>query len=177
MFKEETEELKEKARILLEFHRILATGDLNLIEKFTKEHSFLEDVEDYQKIEKEWMNKLQECEVYAAKGEVLEILEQLQNYMDVKDKRIKIGQLIRSAYLQQIISLLAKALKGQDVTKCFEASVKNYIKIFGYDMEISDLIEKAKRLKLEINLENVPEGDLTKWHLYKLPEKIWEEIE
>jgi WD40 repeat protein len=177
MFKEETEELKEKARILLEFHRILATGDLNLIEKFTKEHSFLEDVEDYQKIEKEWMNKLQECEVYAAKGEVLEILEQLQNYMDVKDKRIKIGQLIRSAYLQQIISLLVKALKGQDVTKCFEASVKNYIKIFGYDMEISDLIEKAKRLKLEINLENMPEGDLTKWHLYKLPEKIWEEIE
>jgi len=96
--------------------------------------------------------------------------------MKISDKRIKIGQIVRSAYLQQIISLLIKAMKGENVKEYFEKAVRNYIKLFGFDMEISDLIEKAKRLKIDIDFGNVEEGDLTKWHLYKLPEKIWEDI-
>ena len=176
MFKEEVNDLKQKARLLLQFHRILATHDLNLIENYVKDHPFLEDVEDYQAIEKEWRDKLQKSEIYAAKGNVKEILNELSDYIKMKDKRIKIGQIVRSAYLQQIISLLAKAVRGQDVSKYFEKAVKNYIKLFGFDMEISDLIEKAKRLKMDIDFSNVEEGDMTKWHLYKLPEKIWEDI-
>jgi len=176
MFKEEVNDLKQKARLLLQFHRILATHDLNLIENYVKDHPFLEDVEDYQAIEKEWRDKLQKSEIYAAKGNVKEILNELSDYIKMKDKRIKIGQIVRSAYLQQIISLLAKAVRGQDVSKYFEKAVKNYIKLFGFDMEISDLIEKAKRLKMDIDFSDVEEGDLTKWHLYKLPEKIWEDI-
>ena len=177
MFKEESEELKSQANILLEFQRILATHDLNLIETFVKDHPFLEDVEDYQNIEREWREKLQKAEIYAAKGNVLDILNELQDYINLKDKRTKIGQLIRSAYLQQIMSVLVKASKGQNVGKYFEKAVKNYIKLFGFDMEISDLIEKAKKIKLEVNLENVPEGDMNTWNHYKLPEKIWEDIE
>ncbi|GAB6074433.1 WD40 repeat domain-containing protein [Nautilia lithotrophica] len=176
MFKEEVDDLKRKAKTLLEFHRVLATHDLNLIENYVKEHPFLEDVEDYQEIEKEWRDKLQKSEIFAAKGNVKEILNELNDYMKIKDKRIKIGQIVKSAYLQQIISLLARAMKGQNVSKYFEKAVKNYIKLFGFDMEISDLIDKAKKLKLDIDLSNIQEGDLTKWHLYKLPEKIWEDI-
>jgi hypothetical protein len=177
MFKEETQDLKEKAKTLLEFHRILATNDLNLVEKFVKAHPFLEDTEDYRALEREWRDKVEESEFYAAKGDVKTILEELRDYMDVSDKRIKIGQLVKSAYLQQIISLLAKAAKGKNVSKYFEKAVKNYIRIFGFDMEISDLIDKAKKLKIQINLDNITEGDMTKWHLYNLPEKIWEDIE
>ncbi|WP_127679473.1 WD40 repeat domain-containing protein [Nautilia sp. PV-1] len=176
MFKEEAEELKQKANILLEFHRILATNDLNLIEKFVKEHPFLEDVIDYRNIEKQWRDKFQKSEIYAAKGQVLDILEELQDYMSVKDKRNKIGQIVKSAYLQQIISLLSKALKGQNVSRYFENAVKNYIRIFGFDMEISDLIEKAKKLKINADLSGIEEGDISKWHLYKLPDKIWEDL-
>jgi hypothetical protein len=176
MFKEEAEELKQKAGILLEFHRILAAHDLNLIEKFVKEHPFLEDVEDYREIERKWRENFQESEVYAAKGNVPEILEKLSNYMSVKDKRNKIGQLVKSAYLQQIISLLSKAVKGQNVSAYLEKALRNYIKIFGFDMEISDLIEKAKKLKINIDLSGVEEGDMSKWHLYKLPAKIWEDL-
>jgi len=176
MFKEEVEDLKEKANILLEFHRVLATHDLNLIEKFVKEHPFLEDVEDYQELEREWRDKLQKSEIFAAKGDVKEILNELKNYMKIEDKRIKIGQVVKSAYLQQIISLLAKALKGQNVAEYFEKAVRNYIKLFGFDMEISDLIEKAKKLNIEIDLSDIEEGDLSKWHLYKHPERIWEDL-
>jgi len=177
MFKEEAKELKKKAMILLEFHRILATNDLNLIEKYVKEHPFLEDVNDYQMIEKIWRDKFQRSEIYAAKGDVLSILENLKDYMNVEEKRIKIGQLVKSAYLQQIIALLVKASKGENVSKFFEEAVKNYIKVFGFDMEISDLIEKAKKFKINVNLSGISEGDITKWHRYKLPAKIWEKVE
>jgi len=176
MFKEEVKELKEKANILLEFHRILATQDLNLIENFVKEHPFLEDVEDYQAIEREWRDKLQKSELFAAKGDVESILEELSDYMKITDKRSKIGQIVKSAYLQQIISLLARAVKGQDVSKYFDKAVKNYIKIFGFDMEISDLIEKAKKLKINVDLKNIEEGDMSTWHKHKLPAKIWDNL-
>jgi WD40 repeat protein len=178
MYKEEADELEEKAKILLEFHRILATKDLKLIDKFVKEHPFLEDVNDYQILEKEWREKLEQAEIYASKGDIENILESLKDYIDIEDKRIKIGQLIRSAYLQQILSLLAKRFKGEKIEDIlFENAFKNYIRLFGFDIEISDLIEKAKKLKININISGVSEGDLTKWHRYKLPAKIWENLE
>jgi hypothetical protein len=178
MFQEETKELKEKALLLLEFHRVLASHDFNKIEKFVKNHPFLEDVEDYKKIEREWKERYQQSEIYAAKGEVAKILEELKDYMQVKEKRNKIAQIVKSAYLQQIISLLSKALKGQAqaVAQYFDKAVKNYIKLFGFDMEISDLIEKAKKLKLEVDVGNIPEGGMDKWFNYKLPDKIWEDV-
>ena len=176
MFHEEAEDLEKKAKILLTFYRLLAAKDLHAIEKYVIEYPFLEDVEDYQKIEREWREKLEKAEVYASNGDVNKILDELSDYMKISDKRIKIGQIVRSAYLQQIISLLVKAVKGENVKEYFEKAVRNYIKLFGFDMEISDLIEKAKRLKMDIDFSDVEEGDLTKWHLYKLPEKIWEDI-
>jgi len=176
LFKDEARELKEKANVLLEFHRVLATHDLGKIEKFVKEHPFLEDVEDYRKIEQEWRGKLQKSEYFSAKGDIVKILDELKNYIHVYDKRIKIAQIIKSAYLNQILSLLSSASKGKNVADAFEKAVKNYIKLFGFDMEISDLIEKAKKMKIKTDLKTVQEGDITRWHHYKLPVKIWEEV-
>ena len=176
MFKAEAEDLRKKAMTLLEFHRILASGDLNSIDKYVKEHPFLEDVNDYRKLEREWRDKFQQSEIYAAKGNVISILDNLKDYLSIEEKRKKIGQLIKSAYLQQIMSLLIKAKKGEKVDDLFKKAVKNYITLFGFDMEISDLVETAKKLKIDIKLDHVTEGDITKWHRYKLPAKIWEEL-
>ena len=177
MYESDAKELEEKAKTLVEFHRMLATKDLKLIDKFVKEHPFLEDVNDYQILEKEWREKLEQAEIYASKGDIENTLESLKDYIDIEDKRIKIGQLIRSAYLQQILSLLAKRFKGEKIEDIlFENAFKNYIRLFGFDIEISDLIEKAKKLKIDVNVSGISEGDLTRWHIYKLPAKIWEEL-
>jgi WD40 repeat protein len=178
MYTEEAKELEEKAKVLLEFNRHLATKNYILIDKLIRKYPFLEEVEDYQNLEKEWREKLEEAEVYASKGEIENILETLKEYVDIEDKRIKIGQLLKSAYLQQILTLLTKRFKGEKIEDAlFEKAFKNYIKIFGYDIEISDLIEKAKKLKINLDLSDVIEGDITKWHRYELPAKIWEDLE
>ena len=173
----EVDELKEQANVLLTFQRILAANDLNEIEKFVKEHPFLEEVEDYQNIEKIWMDKFHQAEIYSSKGDVLSILDELQDYMQIEDKKIKIGQLVKSGYLYQLLSLLSKQAKNQNVSSLIKKGVKNYIKLFGFDIEIGDIIEKAKKLNIEIDLSDIKEGDLTTWHHYNIPKKIWEDFE
>ena len=168
---DEVKELKDQANVLLMFQRVLATNDLNEIEKFVKKYPFLEEVEDYKAIEKAWMDKFYKAEIYSAKGDVLSILNELQNYMQIEDKRIKIGQLIKSAYLYQFLSLLAKQAKSKNVSNLIKKGVKNYIKIFGFDIEIGDVVEKAKKLNIEIDLSDIKEGDLIAWHHYNIPKK------
>ena len=175
--KEEVEELKKKANILLMFQRILATNDLNKIEKIVKKYPFLEEVEDYKNIEKIWQEKFQKTEVYSANGDVENILNELKEYLQVEDKKIKIGQLIKSAYLYQLLSLLVKQVKGENVINLIKKGIKNYIKLFGFDIEISDIIEKSKQLNIDIDLSNIKEGDLINWNNYNLPKKIWEDFE
>ena len=175
--KEEAEDLREKLNILLMFQRILATNDLNKIEKFVKEYPFLEEIEDYKNIEKKWQEKFQKAEVYSANGDVENVLNELKEYLQVKDKKIKIGQLIKSAYLYQLLSLLVNQVKGKNVANLIKKGIKNYIKLFGFDIEIGDIIEKAKQLNIDIDLSDVKEGDLTNWDSYNLPKNIWEDFE
>ena len=175
--KEEVEELRKQVNILLIFQRILATNDLDKIEKFVKKYPFLEEIEDYKNIEKIWQEKFQKAEVYSANGDVESILNELKEYLQVKDKTIKIGQLIRSAYLYQLLSLLVKQIKGKNVSDLIKKGIKNYIKLFGFDIEIGDIIEKAKHLNINIDLSNIKEGDLTTWHHYNVPKNIWEDFE
>ena len=173
----EVQELEEQANILLMFQRVLATNDLNKIESVVKKYPFLEEVEDYKNIEKIWKDKFYKAEIYSAKGDVLGILDELKDYMQVEDKRIKIGQLIKSAYLYQLLSLLSKQAKKKNVSNLIKKGIKNYIKLFGFDIEIGDIIEKAKKLNINIDLSNIKEGDLTTWHHYNIPKKIWEDFE
>jgi len=176
MYEEETQALKYNAEVLWKFNKALAYGEMDKVEELVKEYPFLEDVLGYEQIQQEWRDKLSEAEIFAASGDVEGVLNTLKDYIDVKDKVMKIAQVLKSAYLHQIIALLGNAIKGKKVDKFFEKAVRNYIKLFGFDMEISDLIQKAKKLKMEFNLDNLIEGDLTKWKKYKLPLKIWEDF-
>ncbi len=175
MLQKEAEEMYIYTKALLEFNKILEKKDINEIERYVKNHPFLEETEEYQNIEKQYLKDFQECEILAAKGKVKEILEKLSFYLNAEDKQIKIGQLIKSAYLQQIIYLLTK--KEQNIQEYFEKAVLNYIKIFGFDNEIFDLIQKAQQLNIEVKPANISEGNISQWHLHKLPSKIWEKIE
>ena len=180
-YKEEAKELEAHAKVLLEFHRLLAERDFGKIEKFVYEHPFLEDNEDYQNLQKEWFEALEKAEGFASKGDIVNILETFKPYINVKVKAAKIGQILRSAYLNQIVSLLAKAIKGEDVRDNLQVyiqkAVNNYIKLFGYDTEIEDLVQKSNKLKMKVKISQIKEGDILSWTKYKLPPKIWNDLE
>jgi WD40 repeat protein len=173
-YEEKSKEYKERARILMDFQRLLALKDYQAIFEYVKIYPFLEDVNDFKMIQKEINEKLRVAETFAAKGDVEGILESVGDLIKIKEYSLRIANLIKSAYLQQIILLLAKKLKGEKTDELIKKAIKNYINLIGFDLEIGDLIEKAKKLKVDINLEGVSEGNIANLLNRKFPMKIYE---
>jgi soluble cytochrome b562 len=175
-YEDKAKEYEEKAKILMEFQRLIAQRNYQLIFDYVKKYPFLEEVDDYKILFKEIQNRIIEAEKYAAKGDVEGILKTLEDLVDVREYYLRILNLIKSAYYHQIIFLLTRKLKGEKVDELIKKGIKNYVNLFGVDLEIKDLIEKAKKLKVsvEIKEEIDEENHLPNINLNKLPIKIYE---
>jgi len=169
MYKEEAKKLTEKANVLANFMKLIANKEYEKVYEYTKQYHFLEDIDLFINLEKTWNKKISEAEKWSAKGKVNHILESLKHYMKIKEKLPKIGELIKSAYLYQIVSHFKKV-----DDKHLENAFKNYIRIFGIDSEIADLIELAQKQKRNINLNNIEEGNKNYWYKQQLPNNIFE---
>ena len=173
-YEKKAKEYIKEAQVLMDFQRLLAVKDYQAIFDYVKNYPFLEDVVDYQKLQNEIKQKLRLAEEYSAKGDIEGIIRSSEDLFKVKEYETRIANLIKSAYLNQIIHLLTLKLKGQNVEDKIIKAFKEYIHLFGFDLEISDLIEKAKRLKVNVDLSNLPEGDISTLIHQKLPSKIYE---
>lgn len=173
-YEEKAKEYKEKATVLMDFQRLLAMKDYHAVFEYVKMYPFLEETSDYKLFQQEINAKLRLAEKYAAKGDVEGIFKSVGDLVKIKEYSMRIANLIKSAYLQQIISLLAAKLKGEKTDVLIQKAVKNYVNLFGFDLEIGDLIEKAKKLKVNIDLSGVNEGNISNLLTKKLPAKIYE---
>ena len=75
------------------------------------------------------------------------------------------------------MSLLIKAVKTQKGFDLLKRGVINYINLFGADPEIGDILDKMKKLHINVNLEGVQEGDPSGIYNRNLPDKIWESFD
>ena len=170
MFAEDAKKLKYEATILANFMKLIANKEYDKVYEFIKKEPFLENIDDFKEIEKQWLEKIKLAEEYSAKGDVKSILETLKHYMKIKEKLPKIGELIKSAYLYQILEKLKTEVDDATIEKGF----KKYIEIFGLDLEISDLITLAKKSGRKLNFDNIKEGDKINWYKHNLPYNIFE---
>ncbi|WP_024789286.1 hypothetical protein [Lebetimonas sp. JH292] len=173
-YEEKANEYKDKAKILMDFQRLLASKDYHAIFEYVKMYPFLEDVNDFKEIQNEIKEKLAIAEKFAAKGDIEAILNTVGNLFKIKEYSLRIANLIKSAYLQQIIYLLALKLKGEKVDEKIIRAFKRYINLFGFDLEIGDMIEKAKKLKINVDLSGVSEGNINNLIYKNLPFRIYE---
>ena len=171
MYKEEAKKLEYEANILANFMQLVASKNYDKVYAFVEQEPFLEENDVFKNLEKQWEEKIKEAEKYSSSGDVEHILSSLKYYMKIKDKLPKIGELIKAAYLYQILSRLKQENnKNEDLERGF----RNYIKIFGLDMEISDLIDMAKKAGYNINLDSLEEGNKYNWYKNHLPNNIFE---
>jgi len=169
MYQKEAKELRYKAEVLANFIQLIANKEYDKVYEYVKQEPFLEDTDDYKHLENNWSAKVHQAEKYSAVGDVKHILESLKHYMKIKEKLPKIGELIKAAYLYQILN----KLKDKDVDdKTLEQGFKNYIKIFGLDLEISDLIAMAQKQGRKFDFSNIEEGKKELWHTHKIPLNI-----
>ena len=160
MYKEKAKEFLHKANILVNFMSYIANKQYDKVYEYVKKEPFLEEIEDFKNLEDEWQKRVSIAEEYSSKGDVAHIIETLKNYMSIKEKLSKIGELIKSAYLYQIIERLkTKNIDDETIQKAFN----KYIQIFGIDPEIGDIIEFAKKAGYHLDFSNVKEGDKFNW--------------
>ncbi|RUM57351.1 MAG: hypothetical protein DSY40_00935 [Nautilia sp.] len=170
MFKEKAEELLHKSEVLVNFMKYIANKEYDKVYDYVKKEPFLEDIDDFKYLENEWQQRVSRAEEYSAKGDVEHILESLKNYMKIKEKLPKIGELIKSAYLYQILEKLKTEKVSEEL---LEKGFKRYIEIFGFDTEIADLIELAQKAGYKLNITEVTEGDKINWYKKNLPFDIF----
>jgi len=143
-YKNEAEEIKKEANNISKFLLYLANKDYDMIEELVRNYPYLETLDDYQKFMNEYKELLRKGEMLAIKGDVAKLKEIFSIKYDFKNR---LSQLVKRAYLNQIISLLKK-----DLNKAL-LGIENYIKLFGFDNEIGDLIKIAKKRGKQFNLK------------------------
>ena len=169
IFAKELETLRKKATILANFMKLLANKEYDKVYEYVKKEPFLEEIDSFKELEEEWNRKIEEAELYSSKGDEKRVLESLKHYLKIKEKLPKIGQLVKSAYLYQLL----EKLKTEVDDEVIERGFKNYIKIFGLDLEVSDLITLAEKSGRKLNFRNLEEGDKINWYKKELPYDIF----
>jgi hypothetical protein len=173
MYQKDAEEILHKANVLVNFMKYIANKEYDKVYKYVKQEPFLENVDDFKKLEDEWQKKVAIAEEYSAKGDVAHIIDSLKNYMKIEEKIPKITEIIKTAYLYQILEKLkSENLDNEVVQKAFN----RYIKLFGLDPEIGDIIEFSKKAGYKLDFSNIQEGDNFNWlHEDNLPVDIFSE--
>lgn len=123
-----------------------------------------------QELERQWQEKLQLCEGYAIRGDIISIKSTLENLMNIPERYERIGNILRMAYQIQLKNLQSQKQKS------FSSGITNYCKLFGIDTEIRHLLKKAKKdsLATEIDPSQLHLQRRDEWlhNLQSLPDHI-----
>ncbi len=166
--KEESEEIIKKAKIYSAFLNALANKEYDLVEKMVLEYPFLEESEDYEKLQRNISSKFKQAEKYSSSGNVKAIKNLLKGLSYSTLFKNRVLNILKSAYLNQLLEVLI----GKDESK-LKKGVNNYISYFGKDNEIEDIIKMAKKLGIEIK----PDLEKSRFAEFdSLPDFIWEEV-
>jgi len=166
-YKEEALEIKNEANNILSFLLFMANKDYDKIEEMIDKYPYLENLDDYKNFVKEYKKLINEGEKYAVIGDVEKIKYLFKDYVNYHIFRTLVYQLVKRAYLNQIMAYL----KEKDIKKIIKG-IQNYIKLFGFDNEIGDLMKMAKKLGAKFNIENYEKS--INLPFSSLPDKIGE---
>jgi len=149
MYKDEAKDIINKAKNISNFLMYLANNDYDMVEELVNLYSYLEKLEDYKKFVKRYKNILKEAETYALKGDVKTIKEKYKDLFAYKFFKNMLNNFIKRAYFNQIVTLY----KQNDMEN-LKTAIENYIKLFGFDNEIGDILKLAKKKGLNITIDN-----------------------
>ena len=166
-FSEDADEIAREAKNILQFLMYLADKDYDKVEEMINAYPYLEKIDDYKKFMQHYKDLISEGEKYAILGDVSKIKELFAPYIHYDLFRNRVNQFVKRAYLNQIMSLF----KTNDLEKIAK-SIKNYIKLFGFDNEIGDLSKLAKKKGAQFTIDSYEKE--VNLPFSSLPDKIWE---
>ncbi len=125
------------------------------------QHQELHDLPLVQELEKEWNSKMKEAEKEALLGHTKEIKTILGELLTLSSRAQKIGMLLRLSYITQIKLLIIK-----QQFKSLQYAIDTYIRMFGYDTELHNLIQKLKK-------DRIATIELSAEQEHRRPRALW----
>jgi hypothetical protein len=166
-YKEKAKEYAQEANVLSKFLNAIANRDYDLVEKLVFEYPFLNDTDDYKAFKSSVVQKFKQAEKEAMQGNIAGLKEILEDLYKSSIYKHKIENIIKSAYLNQLMDALIKK-----ETEKVQKGVENYISFFGIDNEIEDILKIAKKLALDIMIKNTEKSRFLDFE--RLSDFIWE---
>ena len=131
LYKNYNEDELLKCYTLLDKHKSLSKVDLSVY------------------LEAKWQQRIQECEVYAFKGQVKKLENELGELKQLPSRSDKVGDLLRLAYQKKILY----TMQQKEFSQAVEV-IQIYTSSFGLDLEINNLIKEYVFLsKSKLNLK------------------------
>jgi len=148
-------ELAKKLEVLYKANNLIAAYT------FIDEHPEVQKLSLTIEIENIWNLKMKEAERAALLGHTKQIKSILSELITLHSRAQKIGMLLRLSYITQMKFLVIK-----EQFSLITEAVQNYLNIFGFDTEISNLLLKLKKSKnIDITLNKEQEN--------RRPRSLW----
>jgi len=136
-------------------------GNLSSCYTLIDTHQELKVLPLVKELEHAWSAKMKEAEKEALLGHTKEIKTILGDLLTLRSRAQKIGTLLRLSCLTQI-----KLLVIRRQLSLLQQTIDTYIKIFGYDTELHNLI-------LKLGKEKIANIELTQEQEYRRPRTLW----
>jgi len=148
--KSELQALYKECKLIQKLQEAYAKDDFILCYEILDTSKFIDSLELVKMLEAHWSKLMNECEIFALKGDIKSIKKILGELIRVKTRVDKIGDLLRLSFQVKI-----KVLMSKQHLKSAENIIYSYIDIFGADAEIRLIMcmyEKLSSNKLAITL-------------------------
>jgi len=173
--KEKAQNIALKANLFSLFLKQLAENDVDSVEENVIKYPFLEESVDYHEFKKKINERFFAAENALKNNDIESMKKVLLPISNSAFYKKRIMQMFKSLYLNQLLEELAKFSKSKkkEVLNRLVKGIENYIKLFGDDLEIEDIITQLNKIKktkinTSLNLLHLP--------IEAFPKFIWEEI-
>ena len=160
-YDKEVSQLQEQCKQVNALYNAYNKNDILYAYELLDSKTFLKSVDLGKHLELSWNKTIQECEIYALRGNIEKIQKCLGTLVTLNSRHEKIGDLLRLAYQVSIQKYLSK----HNFTQC-ACLIEKYASFFGLDNEIKILIKlyaKASHQKVM----------LTKQQAQRKPKDFW----
>ena len=165
------------------FYTYLSEKNYSQMINLVNKHTFLQNLQEYKKFYEITNRVFQEAEQFASKGSIKQILELAGPYMNIKELKARFGQLLASAYIQQLYFFTKKVQQSSNQESSISKillSINLYAKMFGIDDNLTFYLGHMQdNLKIPLDMPEdmlkspALKPDYTRWVNMKLPSVIF----
>ena len=169
MYKEDITTMLDNIATEYRFNDALDSNDYEKAFTLLEQHPALYETKKAQELESRWNFHVEKAYLFAAKGDVVSVDKELDDYMQINAKYIAIATIYQQCYIAQ----LEKAIITKVDMKQIEEGIRRYISMFGLDELIAYFFEQFKRrYPTELVLDKQRAGNLIAWNPTQIIQNI-----